>query len=749
MTKPEVLPSCALACLLAFAAPALSQKAQSGTSGHFPTIVFTIDVPGAGTGALQGTYVKGIDTAGDVAGSYIDSNGAYHGFVLPAKGTFTTFDVANAGTGAGQGTFVTDVSPAGNISGYYIASGAFLIPQAFVRATDGAIAPFEITSDRTTALGINSVGTATGVTFMPDGFVRLSDATITTFSVPIPGQTGPYAFYGTAGIAINAAGMIAGRYMDNNYISHGYVRSADGTTFTTFDPPNLATIQTSNGNSGTLPTSIDTAGDIAGTYTDANGARHSFVRTASGTITPFDPPGTNTNPCASTGMGKLLCGSGGLGMDDAMDVVGTYFDANNVANGFLRYGATGTFVIVAPSEAGTGAFQGTAFFGINASGTMAGTYADSNSVLHGFTYSVPTIATTTTLTPAPTPNPAVFNEPVTLSATVTSGSGTPPDGENVDFLMNTVNIMDSQLSSGAASAILRAGAGTWSIAAEYVGDSTFIASTSSPVNLVVSQASTTTTLTSSLNPSGVGQSVTLTATVSGQFGGLATGSVAFSNGSTSLGSVTLSGTNVAALTITSLPVGTDSITAVYSGDSNFTGGTSNSLSQAVDAADFSIAPSPSSFTVTAGQSGTTTLSVAPLYGFASSVSFSCSSGLPAGASCSFSPAIVTLPGATSTTLTVTTSASSAALRRNSSPLFPGSALAVALCCFGWRKRRRLQLLLLLAVSVAGLGLLNGCGSGGSGSGGGGSQSITSTVTVTAAATSGSPSHTAIFKLTVN
>ena len=57
----------------------------------------------------------------------------------------------------------------------------------------------------------------------------------------------------------------------------------------------------------------------------------------------------------------------------------------------------------------------------------------------------------------------------------------------------------------------------------------------------------------------------------------------FNNGSTSLGSASVS-SNSASLTTTTLPAGTDSITAVYSGDSNFTGSTSNTVSQVVNAA---------------------------------------------------------------------------------------------------------------------------------------------------------------------
>jgi hypothetical protein len=166
------------------------------------------------------------------------------------------------------------------------------------------------------------------------------------------------------------------------------------------------------------------------------------------------------------------------------------------------------------------------------------------------------------------------------------------------------------------------------------------------------------------------------------------------------------------------------------------------------APDFSVAASPASFTVTAGQSGTATISVTPLYGFNSAVTFACS-GLPTGASCSFSPATVTPPGAAaSTTLTVSTTKTSAALRHDSFPWLPGSTLAAALCCIGWKKRRRFPMLLLLAASLAGLGLLNGCGGGGSSAGGSSTpQSTTSTVTVTAS--SATLQRTATFTLTVD
>jgi N-acetylneuraminic acid mutarotase len=164
---------------------------------------------------------------------------------------------------------------------------------------------------------------------------------------------------------------------------------------------------------------------------------------------------------------------------------------------------------------------------------------------------------------------------------------------------------------------------------------------------------------------------------------------------------------------------------------------------------FVLSMNPASMTVTAGASGTSTITLQDEGGFNGNVSFACS-GLPAGATCSFTQLTVpTSAGVSYTTLTVATSSSAAEVRRGSGALLPGAAIAVAVCCFGLRKRRRLLMLALLAVGLGGLGLLGGCGGGGSGggSGGGGTQPVTSTVTVTG--TSGTLSSTATFALTVN
>jgi Abnormal spindle-like microcephaly-assoc'd, ASPM-SPD-2-Hydin len=148
--------------------------------------------------------------------------------------------------------------------------------------------------------------------------------------------------------------------------------------------------------------------------------------------------------------------------------------------------------------------------------------------------------------------------------------------------------------------------------------------------------------------------------------------------------------------------------------------------------DFSLSISPSSATVTAGQSATFTLTVTPAGGFNLPVTFSCSD-LPGAASCSFSQNPVTLDGTNAAMVTVTVSTTARALtvpgggpesappnlwtRRWLWVLLIGLAGLVAV------RRRRLG---RAAASVA-LGLLllaalaiSACGGGSGGSSGGGS-----------------------------
>jgi hypothetical protein len=187
---------------------------------------------------------------------------------------------------------------------------------------------------------------------------------------------------------------------------------------------------------------------------------------------------------------------------------------------------------------------------------------------------------TTTTTVTSSLNPSSLNQRVTFTATVTGQFGGTPTG-TVTFTYGSTTLCNAvALSGGTASCAYSAlPVGSDVVTAAYSGDANFAAS-SGAVSQTVHQASTTLTLISSLNPSGLDSPVTFTATITPQYGGQASGTVSFKDGSTTLGSSAVSG-NLSSLTTSGLAFGTHSITAIYSGDSNFTGSTSNTLTQVV------------------------------------------------------------------------------------------------------------------------------------------------------------------------
>ncbi len=103
-------------------------------------------------------------------------------------------------------------------------------------------------------------------------------------------------------------------------------------------------------------------------------------------------------------------------------------------------------------------------------------------------------------------------------------------------------------------------------------------------NTSVPQTSTSTALESSANPALAGASVKFTATVTASSGTASGGTVSFFDGGTQIGSAVNLVNQKAELTTTSLSVGNHTITAVYSGANGFTGSTSNTVNQTINAA---------------------------------------------------------------------------------------------------------------------------------------------------------------------
>jgi hypothetical protein len=367
--------------------------------------------------------------------------------------------------------------------------------------------------------------------------------------------------------------------------------------------------------------------------------------------------------------------------------------------------------------------------------------------------------TTTALMVTPT-NPAP-GQMVTLTATVTAAAGSSPAPTGtVTFFSGTTSLGIGTVGTSGVATLTTTmlPSGSDAITAQYGGDSNFDSSTSAAVTVTVALTSTVTMLGTSAASANVGTNVTFTASVSPSSGsGTPTGTVTFYNGTTILGTGTIAG-GAATFSTSTLAAGTYSITATYGGDMNFASSTSTAIQQVIVSPSFTLAFSPSSLTITAGQSGTSTLTVTPTGGFNQSISLACS-GLPAHATCTFSPAAITPAGGSVTsTLTVATDVASAELHRPD-PQIPGShrgqniLAAFLLAGIGslvrLRRHRgrtwqalRLMLLLPLLLGFAATAF-TGCG------GANPNTTPTGTSTVTVTATAGTQTQSATLTVVIH
>ena len=234
-------------------------------------------------------------------------------------------------------------------------------------------------------------------------------------------------------------------------------------------------------------------------------------------------------------------------------------------------------------------------------------------------------STSTHLTASP--NPSVYGTSVSLSATVSSGAGTPSGSVTFyncgsssscatksAFASGTLTLNGSGVATFSTSSLP---VGTTYVEAIYGANGNYGTSTSNVVAQVVNAASTSTHLTASPNPSVYGTSVSLSATVSSG-AGTPSGSVTFYNcGSSSScatksafasGTLTLNGSGVATFSTSSLPVGTTYVEAIYGANGNYGTSTSNVVAQVVNAASTSThltaSPNPSVYGTSVSLSAT-------------------------------------------------------------------------------------------------------------------------------------------------
>ncbi len=383
------------------------------------------------------------------------------------------------------------------------------------------------------------------------------------------------------------------------------------------------------------------------------------------------------------------------------------------------------------------------------------------------TISVFTSGTGSTLVPY---NGGPYGMPLYFNAHVAgnSGYGTPTFWVNVIDTVGSGSGVTTAYFDRTADAlspgIAYLSPGPHSIVGGYIGDSNFNSSLSAPVNFTITKAGTTTSVQTSSAKVGSGSSVTLIATVDTTgIGNSPSGTVVFFNGATQLpgSSALVPGFNPAtgipwdaATYQATLPDGTNSITAQYLADANYTGSTSSALSVTV-APDFSLAFTDAAgpvMTIAApGGSGTLTLAVTGGAGYNGTVNFTGCTHLPASTGCTFTPASVT--GSGSTKLTFTTTASHSASNRAAPSVWAatGGFTLAGIFVLGCAPRKRRWASIVALLTLAWVLSTLGCGGGTSGGGGGGGGILGTppgTYTVTANGTDANFSHPVTFTVVV-
>jgi hypothetical protein len=142
--------------------------------------------------------------------------------------------------------------------------------------------------------------------------------------------------------------------------------------------------------------------------------------------------------------------------------------------------------------------------------------------------------------------------------------------------------------------------------------------------------------------------------------------VTFYDDSTPLGTATLNASDSATFSISTLALGTHSLTAVYAANGPYSGSTSAIASETIVAPDFSIALANPTITIETYHHATTTVTLASLYGFADKVALTCVKP-PQYVTCIFTPSSTPLAGTASVSLYLDTDSRIGGSARNSLP----------------------------------------------------------------------------------
>ncbi|MHB8522461.1 MAG: beta strand repeat-containing protein, partial [Limisphaerales bacterium] len=545
--------------------------AKGGGSSGVGT-VFAVNTDGTGFTNLH-AFAGVSDGAYPAAGLIISGNTLYGTAGGGSSGSGTIFAVNTDGTG-----FTTQYSFGGGSDGYDPQAALLLSGTTLYGTAVGGGA-----SDNGTVFAVNTGGT--GFTTLhsftaPSGFPSTnSDGNGPTAGLVLSGNT----LYGTAEYG---GGSGNGTVFKVNTNGSGFTplhsftaRSGSNSTNSDGAYPQAGLILSGTTLYGTAPNGGSSGkGTVFAVNTDGTGftTLHSFAATSG-----F--PSTNSEG-ANPVVGLILSGNTlyGTAVNGGSSGNGTVFAVNTDGTGFTTlhsFSATSGSYPLTNSDGSSP--NGLIISGNTLYGTAGGGGSSGNGTVFSLSLGPGTSSTNPTTAVTSSLNPSVYGEAgVTFTATVTGSGGTPAG--TVQFQTNGVNFGNPAILSAGGSATsgtlpVTLPAGTCTVTAAYSGDANF-SSSSGSLNggQTVTKAASATAVASASNPSLVGQAgVTFTATVTDSSSGSTgtpAGTVQFTtNGVDFGGAAALFGGSATsgALSVT-LPADTYTVTALYSGDQNFT-----------------------------------------------------------------------------------------------------------------------------------------------------------------------------------
>jgi hypothetical protein len=718
----------------------LTFTAQNNNAGIALTgIGFTDTLPPglvvATPNGLTGTCGGGTITAAAGTGS-----ASLSGATLAASSSCNfSVNVTATTAGAHSNTTGAVTSTNGGAGGTASASLAVVAPPSISKAFGVTNIPPNGTTSLTFTITNPAANTVslTGVTFTdtlptnivvatPNGLTGTCGggtitATAASGSVSLAGAT--LAVNTSCTFAVNVTGSVVGNYTNTT----GSVSSTNGGTGNTASANLAVNLSAAITSAGSTVFIVGTAGSF--TVTTAGSPTPSLSKT--GTLpsgVTFADNGNGTaalsgTPAAATGGSYPITitahnGSGSDAVQNFTLTVNQHATITSAGSTSFTFGTPGTFTVTttgkpAPTVTVAGSLPPGVTFTDNGNGTatLTGTPAAGSGGIYMFTItasngvgSSATQSFTFTIAKA-TPVIAWVTPPAVAY-------GTPLGATQLDA---TSMAAGTFVYNPAAGAVLAGGSQTVSVTFTPTDATDYLGATAQ-VLLLVNPAATTTTVSASPATVPAGAAVTLTAMVSSPAGTPA-GTVTFLDGTTSLGAATLS-SGAATLATSILAAGPHSIKCTYSASADFGASTSAAVTETITGgSDFTMTSTNGSPDVQSGQPATIPLTLAPQGSFTGLIHFSLT-GLPPGASASFSPAILALVGPAIDTLTVTTTPKFNYLSRNTTPRFRSLSagllwLPLAGLIFGGaslarkRKDKYSACFLLLALSVTAV-MLGGC-----------------------------------------